>query len=261
MNFEEVFGRARANNEVALVAYWPMGFPSISASKRAIAALERAGTDIIEFGIPFTDPIADGPTIQAATQAALAKGANPERCLRAIKESGVKAPALILTYYNLIYRMGLEKFAARAGEAGVGALLSADLPIEESAQFERACEKHGLRTCFIVAPNTPSARIREIAGHTTGFLYLMAHYGVTGARESLEDITVEAVKRVKAAAPSTPVCVGFGISRRAHVEALRKAGADGAVVGSAFIRLALGQKDEKKWLKEVETLARKLKGG
>ncbi|MEM3030231.1 MAG: tryptophan synthase subunit alpha [Candidatus Micrarchaeia archaeon] len=260
MSLEEAFARARAKGDIALVAYWPVGFPSMPASKRAIAALERAGADIIEFGIPFTDPIADGPTIQAAGQAALSKGANPGACLRAMKEMRIKAPSLVLTYYNLIYKMGLEEFAAKASETGAEALLVADLPIDESGPLERACAKKGVKTCFIIAPNTPSERIKEIAGHTTGFLYLMAHYGVTGARSSLKRITVEAVERAKAAAPSVPLCVGFGISRRQHIEALRKAGADGAVVGSAFIQLALAERTEKKWLREVSALVRKLKG-
>ncbi|MEM4389735.1 MAG: tryptophan synthase subunit alpha [Candidatus Micrarchaeia archaeon] len=260
MSLEETFARARAADDIALVAYWPVGFPSIPASKRAVAALEKGGADIIELGIPFTDPIADGPVIQSATQQALAKGANPEACLRAIGEMALGRPALILTYYNIMHRMGVEKFATMAKKNGVEALLAADLPIEESGPFERACTRAGIKTCFIIAPNTPSERIREIAGHTTGFLYLMAHYGVTGAKESLESITAEAVRRAKAAAPDTPLCVGFGISKREHVVRLRDAGADGAVVGSAFIQLALAEKSEKKWLREIWALARKLKG-
>lgn len=208
----------------------------------------------MEFGVPFSDPVADGPVIQAATEAALRKGADPPACFHVMKR--VHAPKMILTYYNIIYKMGEDAFAERARDAGVSAILAADLPVDEAAGLEEACAKRGIETVFIVAPNTGEKRIREIAGHTTGFLYLMAHFGVTGAKTSVGKITLEAVRRVRKVT-DVPVCVGFGISKEEHTRALREAGAHGAIVGSAFVKLL----QQGKGVGELERLAKQLKRG
>lgn len=260
MELGKTFAGLRENGEIALVSFWPVGFPTLSSSVKAVKLLEKY-SDVVELGIPFTDPIADGPVIQAASQKAIEQGVTPSSALNAIQKMRLEKPSMILTYYNVIFKMGLEKFASRAKAAGVQAVLAADLPIEESAAFEKACAEKGVKTVFTIAPNTGGERIAKIASHTTGFLYLMAHYGVTGAKDSLQSLTVDAVKRAKKAAPDVPVCVGFGISRRQHAEALRKAGADGAIVGSAFIKPALEEKKESAWLSKIERLAKELKEG
>jgi tryptophan synthase alpha chain len=256
-----IFADLKKKKEIALVSFWPIGFPTLASSLKAVKALEKAGSDVIEIGVPFTDPIADGPVIQEASHRAIEQGITPLKALESIGKMKLKKPVMILTYYNIIFKMGVEKFVSKARAAGVQAILAADLPIEEAGQLEKACADKKVKTVFTIAPNTSQERVRQIAGHTSAFLYLMAHYGVTGAKEDVESATLKAVKKAREAAPETPVCVGFGVSKKRHVEALKKAGADGAIVGSAFVKLALHEKNERKWLAQVEKLARELKQG
>ncbi len=249
----------KALNEKALMSFITLGYPSLDASVKFADALLENGTDILEVGIPFSDPMADGPTIQAASNKALERGATPEKCLETISKIHQKhpeAPIVVLTYYNLIYRMGVEEFVKRAKQAGVSAILAADLSIEESSEFGEACKKHGIGTVFIVAPNTPGERINEISEHTTSFIYLMARYGITGAKKELGEITFNAIKKLKKET-DLPVCVGFGISSPEHVKAVWEAGADCAIVGSAFIN-QIGEDAEKSSQKLAE-LSRELK--
>ncbi|MFH1286086.1 MAG: tryptophan synthase subunit alpha [Candidatus Micrarchaeota archaeon] len=242
-----------------LIAFLPLGFPSFEASKVLCKALASGGADILELGVPFSDPIADGPTIQSASQLALENGATPEKCLRTLSElRPLNKELVILTYYNLIYHAGVENFVKRAKEAGVSTILAADLTIEEAREFENACSKHGVKTAFIIAPNTPDARVREIAKHTTGFLYLVAHFGVTGAKSSLEALTLETIARVKKLT-SKPIYIGFGISKPEHARALAHAGADGVIVGSAFVKLIQESKTTEEACAKVQKLARGLK--
>ncbi|MBI5158758.1 tryptophan synthase subunit alpha [Candidatus Micrarchaeota archaeon] len=241
----------KEKKQAALVSFFPLGFPNMNTSIDVCAQLLCGGTDILEVGIPFSDPIADGPTIQAASQQALANGANPKKCFEAVRKLNASVPVMILTYYNLLYKMGVENFVSEAKKAGVSAILAADLPIEEASEFEKACAKHNVATVFIIAPNTSSERVKKIALHTTGFLYLMAHFGVTGEKDNVEDLTIQAVKRVKKAT-NTPVCVGFGISKEEHARKLAEAGADGVIVGSAFVKASRAGES-------IEALARKLK--
>lgn len=241
----------KKKNAVALVSFIPIGFPSLGESEKIARQLVDGGTDVLELGVPFSDPLADGPIIQAASQKALASGANPKKCFEVIQKIKAGVPIMVLTYYNLAYKMGVEKFVREAAEAGVSAILAADLPIEEAGEFEDACAKQGVATVFIIAPNTSNERIKQIALHTTGFLYLMAHFGVTGEKKQLAEITVQTIKRIKLIT-DVPVCVGFGISREEHVHELAIAGADGAIVGSAFVKAVSEGKN-------IEQLARKLK--
>ncbi len=253
------FNELKQKKQAALVSFIPVGFPTLGESEKLAKQLVEGGTDVLELGVPFSDPVADGPAIQAASQKALANGANPKKCFEVMKKlsatfselefeqrdnfntmkklrnTHARVPLMILTYYNLLYKMGVEKFVREAAEAGVNAILAADLPIEEAGDFEKACRKHGVATVFIVAPNTPDERVKQIAEHTTGFVYLMAHFGVTGEKKQLADSTVQTVKRVKSLV-RVPVCVGFGISSEEHVRKLAEAGADGVIVGSAFVK-------------------------
>lgn len=241
----------KEKKQAALVSFFPLGFPNMDASINSCKQLVSGGTDILEVGVPFSDPIADGPTIQEASQQALAHGTTPAKCFDAVRKINASVPVMILTYYNLLYKMEVEKFVSEAKKSGVSAILAADLPIEEAGEFEKACTKHGVATVFIVAPNTSSDRVKKIALHTTGFLYLMAHFGVTGEKDKVEELTIQAVKRIKKAT-SVPVCVGFGISKEEHARTLAQAGADGVIVGSAFVKASRAGES-------VEQLARKLK--
>ncbi len=232
--------RARKRS-ISLLAFLPIGYPSLRRTPALADALVRGGADVLELGIPFSDPLADGPVIQAASQAAIKRGATVRRCLgvvRKVRSAHPSVPIVLLTYYNLIFRYGVRKFARDAASAGATAVLAADLPLEEAGELRAACRATGLETVFIIAPNTPGARIRKIAAATTGFLYLMAHFGVTGVKASLVDLTLSAVRRARKYSGGKPVCVGFGISKRAHVRLLRDAGASGAIVGSAFVKVA-----------------------
>jgi len=224
----------------ALISFIPTGYPNLNATTTLCDALVAGGTDILELGIPFSDPIADGPVIEAASLKAIEGGANVGACfsvMREVKKKHPSVPIVILTYYNIIYHHGIEKFAKEAAAAGVDAVLAADLTIEEAGEFEASCKKHGIKTVFIVALNTPDERVKEIAKHTTGFIYFMAHFGVTGTKEKVEDRTVSEIRRVKKLLPNTPLAVGFGISSGEHARIVASAGAQGVIVGSAYVKL------------------------
>ncbi|MDR0353364.1 MAG: tryptophan synthase subunit alpha [Opitutaceae bacterium] len=232
----QTFARARAENRACFVAYLCAGDPDFDTSLAACRAVLQNGVDILELGVPFSDPLADGLTNQLAAQRALAAGADSGRVLAQVARLRAEFPAVPLvfyTYYNLVFTHGVDNYVARARAAGLDAMLVLDLPPEESAEFHAACEKHGLKTVLIVAPTTPDARIATIAADTTGFIYYASREGVTGVRDQLAADIPQAVARIKARAP-LPVVVGFGISTRAHVASVA-AHADGAVVGSALV--------------------------
>lgn len=232
----KAFAELKRRKEAALVSFITLGYPKPEHSAALALALVRGGSDVLELGIPFSDPVADGPTIQAASHAALEAGMNTDKAFEVIRRvrEQTDVPIVILTYYNLLYKRGVERFVADAKEAGADAVLAADLQIDEAHEFEAACRKHGIGAVFVAAPNTPDARAAEIAKRCTGFLYLMALFGVTGARGDVKRETIEATRRVKALSKA-PVCVGFGVSKREHVAAIARAGADGVIVGSAYI--------------------------
>jgi tryptophan synthase alpha chain len=221
-----------------LVAYLVGGDPDPATSLAAAMAIVEGGADILEIGIPFTDPIADGPVIQEANVRALAGGMTTERLfalVRAIRER-VQVPIVLMTSYNPVYVRGDARFCREARDAGADAVLVTDLPPEESGPFDAAAREHGLDRIFLVAPNTPPERLPLIAGLASGFLYLVSVQGVTGVRESLDPAIARRIALVRSAA-SLPVAVGFGISRPEHVREIADAGADAAIVGSAVVRI------------------------
>jgi len=202
--------------------------------------LAEGGADIIEIGIPFSDPIADGPIIQSSSQRSLASGTTPnsvlDECL-VISEMYPEIPLVILTYYNPIIAMGLDHFMRRAREAGISGIVVPDLPIEESDDYRAAAIKNRVDTIFLAAPNTSERRLVKIIRNSTGFLYLVSLFGVTGPRDSLSELALSSVKYVKNFSRGLPTAAGFGISRPEHVSSLMRSGADGAIVGSALVRL------------------------
>ena len=232
----DTFARARRENRAAFVAYLCAGDPDFDTSLAACRAVLDNGVDILELGVPFSDPVADGPTNQLAAQRALKSGITAARVLELaarLRAEYPAAPLVFYTYYNLVFAHGVDAYAARAAASGVDALLVLDLPPEESGELGAACAAHGIKTVFIVAPTTPDERIEKIASTATGFLYYVSREGVTGVRDQLAPDIPAALARIRART-TLPVVVGFGISTRAHVAALAPH-ADGVVVGSALV--------------------------
>jgi tryptophan synthase alpha chain len=241
------FQALRARGEKAFIPFFVMGDPDFKTSLRVVRAALDAGADMLELGIGFSDPIADGPSIQAADLRALQAGMTVDRCFEFIEEirGFSQVPIGLLVYYNLLLRRGVDRFCGQAGRAGVDGILAADVPIEEAGPVLKACRSSGVDPIFMVTPTTTEERLRKILAHARGFLYLVALLGVTGARG---DLHPEANKLIRTVRSKTdlPLCVGFGISRPEHVSALSRAGADGAIVGSAIVNLIarnLGNKD------------------
>jgi tryptophan synthase alpha chain len=201
-------------------------------------SLIEGGADVLEVGIPFSDPVADGPIIQAAGTRALSAGATPRRILDTLGELSAQftVPIVILTYYNPILAMGIEQFMRNASINGVNGIVVPDLPLEEGDRFRDMALKHNIDSIYLAAPNTSAKRLVSIVEKSKGFLYLVSLYGVTGPRDALGSQALETVKRVKSLANGKiPVSAGFGISQPGHASSLLRAGADGVIVGSALV--------------------------
>jgi len=235
------FDDMRRAGEPGLVAYVTAGDPDLQASRDILIALERGGADVIEVGVPFSDPIADGPAIQRATERALAAGGTLARTLDLVGSvrAELTAPMVLFTYVNPVVRMGVERFVDRAAEAGADGVLLLDLPIEESAPMRAALDRRGLDQIFLVSPTTTDARLAEAAALGRGFLYAISRLGVTGARDTVADSAAPLAARLRRAA-SLPIAMGFGVSQPEHVRAIC-AFADAAVVGSAIVQVIAGE--------------------
>ena len=229
--FEEL---ARAD-ELGLVAYITAGDPTLAATEEVVVAAAEAGADVIELGVPFSDPVADGPTIQRASERALKSGTTLAGVIGLVKRIRAKSqvPLVLFSYFNPILQMGLERFAAAAAEAGADGVLATDLTPEEASEYRATLQAHGLDTIFLVAPTSTDERISRIAEASSGFLYLISRTGVTGAREVLPEDLPALVRRVRRFT-RLPIAVGFGISLPSHVSVLGGI-VDAAVVGSALV--------------------------
>lgn len=231
----QAFARAKTQNRAAFVAYLCAGDPDLETSLAACRALLTNGIDVLELGVPFSDPLADGLTNQLAAQRALASGMTAAKVfelVRRIREFS-EVPIVFYTYYNLVFSNGIDAYVNSARAAGVDGLLTLDLPPEEGDEVAAACRKHGLDTVLIVAPTTPPARIPRIVAATTGFVYYVSREGVTGVRDQVALNIPEAVARIREHT-TLPIAVGFGISTRAQVAEVAGV-ADGVVVGSALV--------------------------
>jgi tryptophan synthase alpha chain len=229
------FAELRASGELGIVAYITAGDPSLDATLKFVLALAEAGADVIELGVPFSDPLADGPTIQRASERALKSGTTLAAVIdlvRRIRQSS-QVPLVLFSYYNPILQMGLEKFARAASEAGADGVLATDLTPEESADYRRILATHHLDTIFLGAPTSTNERLAKIAAVSSGFLYLISRTGVTGAKDALPDDLPALIRRARAVT-QLPIAVGFGISLPGHVSVLGGL-ADAAVVGSALV--------------------------
>ncbi len=229
------FADLRATGELGIVAYITAGDPTLSATRDFVLALADAGADVIELGVPFSDPLADGPTIQRASERALKSGttlAGVLALVRQIRRSS-QVPLVLFSYFNPILQMGLEKFAAAAAEAGADGVLVTDLTPEESAEYRQILQAHHLDTIFLAAPTSTDDRLVKIAACSSGFLYLISRTGVTGAKDALPDDLPVLLRRARRFT-QLPIAVGFGISLPGHVSVLGGL-ADAAVVGSALV--------------------------
>jgi len=259
--YEEVFSKLKKENKGALVAFIVAGDPDYQTSLEIAKAVCNAGADILEIGLPFSDPIADGKTIQAADIRALASGMNTDVFFDFVRDirKHTDMPIGVLSYYNLIYQRGIEKFCIDSKKAGINSILIADMTIEESDSMTLNAKKHSIETVFMITPLTNDSRIKEISSRSNGFIYLVSRLGVTGARDDLGKSTLSLIKRVRKFT-SKPLCVGFGISTPSHVKDVINAGADGAIVGSAIVKIIednLGNK--KKMVEKVGEFVKDLK--
>lgn len=229
------FAALRESGELGIVAYITAGDPSMEATLQFVLALDEAGADVIELGVPFSDPLADGPTIQRASERALKAGATLPGILELVRRirKTSEIPLVLFSYYNPILQMGLEKFAAAASDAGADGVLATDLSPEESVEYRRTLGAHQLDTIFLSAPTSTDERLESIAACSTGFLYLVSRTGVTGAKDTLPDDLPALLRRVRSFT-KLPVAVGFGISLPGHVSMLGGL-ADAAVVGSSLV--------------------------
>ncbi|HWA25419.1 MAG TPA: tryptophan synthase subunit alpha [Lacunisphaera sp.] len=233
----ETFARTRREQRSAFVAYLCAGDPDFDTSLAACRAVIAAGADVLELGVPFSDPLADGLTNQLAAQRALEGGMTAARVfelVRRIRETS-QVPIVFYTYYNLVFSNGVDAYVQAAKAAGVDGMLTLDLPPEEAGEVVAACERHAMKTVFIVAPTTPAGRLPVIGAAATGFIYYVSREGVTGVRDQVAANIPEAVAAIKRHT-ALPVVVGFGISTRAQVREVARM-ADGVVVGSALVNV------------------------
>src|SRR3954451_11215570 len=238
MSTRTAFAGARAEGRAALVGYLPAGFPDVDGSIEALRTMVEAGCDVIEVGLPYSDPVMDGPTIQAAAQQPLEGGIRTADVLRvvdAVASTGV--PTVVMTYWNPIERYGVDRFARDLASAGGAGMITPDLTPDEAGPWLQASAAHGLDRIFLVAPSSTDERLRYTTGHCTGFVYATAVMGVTGARQATSDLAAPLVERTRAVT-DLPVGVGLGVSD--GDQAAQVAGyADGVIVGSAFVRRVL----------------------
>jgi tryptophan synthase alpha chain len=252
------FRTANAERRAAFMPYHAMGYPDRTTSVDIVAALAKGGADIFEIGIPHSDPLADGPTIQAATQTSLSQGTTVADCLEMVRElraGGVEQPFCGMSYLNPIHAYGIERFVRDAASAGFDGLIVPDLPPEEATVLEPACRRAGLATVYLLAPTSDPERIALVARHATGFVYLVSIVGITGTRDQLPVDLATFVGRVRRAT-NLPLAVGFGIGTQEQAAAVAGM-ADGVIVGSALIRAAGSDRP----LATVRTLAAELSAG
>jgi len=264
MDLEKKLRELKERGEGAHMAHVYYGDPDEDFSLKLIKKLAENGADIIEFGIPFSDPTADGSTFQAACERALKGGMTPAKCIQGIKKlrrNGLEAPLVVTTYYNIPYVMGIETFLSELKEAGAQAIIIPDLPVEEASDLLKKGKKRGLHVILQVAPTTTHERLKKIADVASGFLYVISVEGVTGARGNLTYSTLKLVKKVRRHT-DVPLLVGFGISKREHAAAVVSAGADGVAVGSVYAQI-YEKKLEKpeETLPEIARIARQIKQG
>ena len=241
----------RKLNRAALIPFFVIGDPDAETSFQLVKTAIDAGADVLELGIPFSDPVADGPTIQKADIRAMKAGMTPKKALAFVKRitDYRSIPIGLLVYYNLIYQYGIERFFANFKEAGGTSVLVADLCIDDAKEITPAAEAAGLETVFMVTPNTTDERIQQIAEQTTGFIYTISLLGTTGQRSGLSDLVKPLIGRLRSLTEK-PICVGFGISTAEHARDIAQAGADGVIIGSRIVKFIEDNLDDTDTIKK-----------
>jgi tryptophan synthase alpha chain len=231
------FAELAERGEKALICFLVSGDPNFATTEKLVTKVSRGGADIVELGIPFSDPLADGPSIQAASYRAINNGATVKGVLDNVRSIRLncQTPIVLMTYYNPVHHYGLKRFAREAAEAGADGVIITDLPPEESTDWKKAADAAGLATIFLLAPTSTKERIRRASNMASGFIYCVSRTGVTGARNDVPNDLRDLVKEIKSES-GLPVVVGFGISKAEHVRQVNEF-ADGAVVGSALVNL------------------------
>lgn len=235
-SYHDMFKRTKEKNKGAFIPFIVAGDPDFETSLNTVKMMVEGGADALEIGLPFSDPIADGPTVQSADIRALNSGMNTDKCFKFIEKirEFTQMPIGLLVYYNLIYKMGVNEFYRKAKKSGVTGILAADLPPEEAVDVVKVANDNSIDQIFLAAQTTSNQRLNRIVDLCSGFLYVVSVMGVTGARSQVKASTVDLVERMRDHT-ELPICVGFGISKPEHLSEVINAGADGAIVGSALI--------------------------
>lgn len=245
------FKKLRKIGRKALIPYIMAGDPDLEATKKYIHDLESSGADIIELGVPFSDPLADGPTIQRAAERSLKKGTTLRKVLGLVKEirKTSEIPLILMTYYNPIFKMGVESFIKKAVKAGVDGVIIPDLIPDEADEFMKLSRQHNLDTIFLLAPTSTDERIQKVTKASTGFIYYVSITGITGAKLSMGNLMKDTLKTV-CMSTTKPVAVGFGVSNAKEATSISKL-ADGVIIGSAIVKLIAKKKSIKSFVKEI----------
>ncbi|XVF21676.1 hypothetical protein REPUB_Repub12eG0110700 [Reevesia pubescens] len=260
LSLSDTFSELKKRGKVAFIPYITAGDPDLSTTAEALKVLDSCGSDIIELGVPYSDPLADGPVIQAAATRSLARGTNFNAILSMLKEVVPKlsCPIALFTYYNPILKRGVEKFMSTVKDIGIHGLVVPDVPLEETEVLRREALKNKIELVLLTTPTTPRERMKAIVEASEGFVYLVSSTGVTGARASVSDRVQSLLREIKEVT-TKPVAVGFGISKPEHVKQVAGWGADGVIVGSAMVKLLGEAKSPEEGLKELEMFTKSLK--
>ena len=234
---DEKFYQLRKNQRLALMPFIMAGDPNIEITSEILLELQENGADLIELGIPYSDPLADGPIIQLSASRALKSGTTPRKVITLLEslKGKLNIPVILFTYLNPLLCFGFEHFCQMASNAGVSGLIIPDLPLEEAYKFSKIVGAHSMDLVLLVAPTTPFERMKKISNHSKGFTYLVSVTGVTGERNKMENRVENLISKLKEIA-NNPIAVGFGISCPEHVKKVRAWGADGVIIGSAFVK-------------------------
>lgn len=260
VGLSETFTRLKTQGKVALIPYITAGDPDLLTTAEALKVLDSCGSDIIELGVPYSDPLADGPVIQAAATRSLARGTNFDSILSMLKGvvPQLSCPIALFTYYNPILKRGVDKFMSTIKDVGIHGLVVPDVPLEETETLRKEAVKYNIELVLLTTPTTPKDRMKSIVEASEGFVYLVSSIGVTGARASVSGRVQGLLKEIKEAT-TKPVAVGFGISTPEHAKQVAGWGADGVIVGSAMVKLLGDAKSPEEGLKELEIFTKSLK--
>jgi tryptophan synthase alpha chain len=257
------FRELTSKNRPALICFIVGGYPTIAHSEQIVSSLVKAGADMIEIGIPFSDPIADGPTIQNAYNTALKNGVTPQKCLHMcanLRKKFPTLPLLIMTYSNIVYKAGLEKFIKLSRLHGVDGFILPDMAIMESDAYVKVASDNGLATIFLASPNSNKQRIEQIMNVCSGFIYVVSIFGITGTRLRYEKYTFHNIRKIKKITQGRiPIAVGFGISRPDQIVSIVESGADAVILGSSLIDRIKVAANHKLILNDLQTFVRQLR--